>query len=179
MHDKLDKKGDFTNAVVIFTSNVGAEKVAAAFAEGIVRSDEYLKNLIQQTGRFRPEMLGRTMDIIPFAPISQEVAPHILDIHLASFIRILRQQGISLSLTEAARADLVRSGFSPVYGARPLKETIRRRLGNAVSNKIIAGEVKRGDSIRLDWEEEQQDFSWAIDTSEKNKTDAEALTASA
>jgi ATP-dependent Clp protease ATP-binding subunit ClpB len=169
VHDKLDKKGDFSNAVVIFTSNVGADKVAATFAEGIVPSDEYLKTLIQQSGRFRPELLGRSMDIIPFAPISQEVAPLILDIHLASFIRILRQQGILLSLTEAARADLVRSGFSPVYGARPLKETIRRRLGNTVSNKIIAGEIKRGDTIRLDWEEEKQDFSWHISSAEKKE----------
>jgi ATP-dependent Clp protease ATP-binding subunit ClpB len=162
VHDKLDKKGDFTHAVVIFTSNVGSEAIAAAFAKGSMPTEESLKELIQQTGRFRPEMLGRSMDIIPFAPISKAVAPRILDIHLASFVKILRQQGIDLALSAAAKQELVRSGFSPVYGARLLKETIRRRLGNAVSNKIIAGELRKGDRIQLDWNSGQQDFRWEI-----------------
>jgi ATP-dependent Clp protease ATP-binding subunit ClpA len=162
VHDKLDRKGDFTNAVVIFTSNVGADKITQEFNTGHVPTDDYLKELIQSTGRFRPEMLGRSMDIIPFAPISKEVAPRILDLHLNNFIKILRQQGIGLQLTSQAKEELVRSGFSPVYGARPLKETIRRRLGNAVSNKIISGEVKKGDLIQLDWDANTTEFVWNI-----------------
>ena len=162
VHDKLDRKGDFTNAVVIFTSNVGADAIAGAFGKGHIPAEEELKELILGTRRFRPELLGRSMDIIPFAPISATVAPRILELHLANFVRILRGQGIGLELTEAARAELVRSGFSPLYGARPLKETIRRRLGNAVSNKIIAGQVHGGDRIALDWDEATQDFRWEI-----------------
>lgn len=119
VHDKLDKKGDFTNAVVVFTSNVGADKIAAEFAQDRIPTEESLKELIQQTGRFRPEMLGRSMDIIPFAPISQAVAPQILEIHLANFVKILRHQNINLVLSPAAKEELVHSGFSPVYGARP------------------------------------------------------------
>lgn len=175
VHDKLDKKGDFTNAVVIFTSNVGADKITAEFAKGSIPTEESLKELIQQTGRFRPEMLGRSMDIIPFAPISQAVAPQILEIHLANFVKILRKQGIDLMLSPAVKEELVRSGFSPTYGARPLKETIRRRLGNAVSNKIIAGEVQKGDAIYLDWNIEQQDFQWEITSDAMQLAESKSL----
>jgi ATP-dependent Clp protease ATP-binding subunit ClpA len=141
---------------------VGADAIAGAFGKGHIPGEEELKELILGTRRFRPELLGRSMDIIPFAPISATVAPRILELHLANFARILRGQGIGLELTEAARAELVRSGFSPLYGARPLKETIRRRLGNAVSNKIIAGQVRGGDRIALDWDEAAGDFRWEI-----------------
>lgn len=162
VHDKLDKKGDFTNAIVIFTSNVGADKITAEFKKGQTPTDEWLKELIQSTGRFRPEMLGRSMDIIPFAPIDETVAPLIFDIHLGAFKKLLRRQRIQLNLSETAKQELVRSGFSPFYGARPLKETIRRRLGAAVSNKIIAGEILPGARIDLDWNEQAAEFIWNI-----------------
>ncbi len=162
VHDKLDRKGDFSNAIVIFTSNVGTDEITAEFNQGRIPSDDFLKELIQSTKKFRTEMLGRTMDVIPFAPISVEIAPKILDIHLGNFAKILRQQGISVELSAATKEELVRSGFSPKYGARPLKETIRRRLGNAISNKIIAGEIKNGDKVLLDWNKDQSDFIWEI-----------------
>jgi ATP-dependent Clp protease ATP-binding subunit ClpB len=162
VHDKLDKKGDFSNAVVIFTSNIGAEWMTKEFQEGRTPTEEQLKDLIQKSGRFRPEMLGRTMDVIPFAPIDEASAPKILEVHLNNFLKILKLQEIEMTLTDKAKSDLVRSGFSPFYGARPLKETIRRRLGTAVSQKIINGEIGKGSKVVLDWVEESQVFSWEI-----------------
>ncbi|MCB0522696.1 MAG: ATP-dependent Clp protease ATP-binding subunit [Lewinellaceae bacterium] len=162
VHDKLDKKGDFTNAIVIFTSNIGSEWITKEFTEGRIPTDDQLKELIQSSGKFRPEMLGRTMDIIPFSPITEEIAPKILDIHLGSFKKLLRQQNIELALSEEARMELVRSGFSPFYGARPLKETIRRRLGNSISNKIIGGEITPGSKVELGWNDKENDFDWQI-----------------
>jgi ATP-dependent Clp protease ATP-binding subunit ClpB len=162
VHDKLDKRGDFSNAIVIFTSNIGAEWITKEFQSEKTPTEEQLKELIQKSGRFRPEMLGRTMDIIPFAPINEEVAPKILEVHLNSFLKIVRQQGIEISLTDEAKQDLVKSGFSPFYGARPLKETIRRRLATAISNKIIGGEISKGDEVLLGWDEKVQNFTWDV-----------------
>jgi ATP-dependent Clp protease ATP-binding subunit ClpB len=168
VHDKLDRKGDFTNAVVIFTSNVGAEKITAKFQKGDIPDEEFLKDVIQSTGKFRPEMLGRTMDIIPFAPITKEVGSKILELHLNNFKLLLEKQQIGLELSDEAKQELLRSGFSPTYGARPLKETIRKRLGNSISNKIICGEVKAGDLVYLGWKNTVSEFIWDIVHVENN-----------
>jgi ATP-dependent Clp protease ATP-binding subunit ClpB len=168
VHDKLDRKGDFTNAVVIFTSNVGAEKITAKFQKGDIPDEEFLKDVIQSTGKFRPEMLGRTMDIIPFAPITKEVASKILELHLNNFKLLLEKQQIGLELSDEAKQELLQSGFSPTYGARPLKETIRKRLGNSISNKIICGEVRPKDIVRLGWENVTREFKWDIVHVENN-----------
>ena len=167
VHDKLDKKGDFSNSIVIFTSNIGADWITKEFQEGRVPTEEQLKGLIQTSGRFRPEMLGRTMDIIPFAPINEEVAPKILEVHLNNFLKIVKLQNIHVILTEEAKQDLVKSGFSPFYGARPLKETIRRRLATAISNKIISGEIVKNDKVLLGWDGENGSFTWIIEKDEK------------
>ena len=170
IHDKLDRKGDFTNAVVIFTSNVGAEQITAKFQKGDIPDELFLKSMIQSTGKFRPELLGRTMDIIPFAPMSKEVALKILELHLNNFKSILKKQQIGLELSDDAKQELLESGFSPTFGARPLKETIRKRLGNAVSNKIISKEVKPGDFIYLGWEHTKGEFDWDIVHAENKPT---------
>jgi ATP-dependent Clp protease ATP-binding subunit ClpA len=162
VHDKLDREGDFTHAVVIFTSNVKATEIAAVFEQGIIPSEEFLKDCILATGKFRPELLGRSMDIIPFAPIPEKVASAILDIHLDHFIRLLARQGIELEVSVSAKQELVRSGFSPLFGARPLKESIRRRLGNVLSNKIISEEIKKGDKVIVDWNSIAGEFQWDI-----------------
>ena len=93
---------------------------------------------------FRPEFLGRRMSLIPFAPISEEVAPMILNIHLNNFKKMLQQQDISLELSDKLLAALVQWGFSPQYGARPLKDTIEYRLGTPVADRIISGEIVKG-----------------------------------
>jgi ATP-dependent Clp protease ATP-binding subunit ClpB len=164
VHDKLDKKGDFSNAVVIFTSNIGSEQIMQSFDKGVIPDRDTLREIINSTKRFRPEFLGRRMNIIPFSPITEGVALNILDIHLRSFMKILKLQNIQLEATEGARKELVKSGFSPQYGARPLKDTIEDRLATAMANKIIAGEIPKGSHVKVDWDEAKGDFAWEVNS---------------
>ena len=161
-HPNLTLVGDFSNAVVIFTSNIGSEQITQKFNQGNVPTRDELREIINATKRFRPEFLGRRMNIIPFSPITEGVALNILDIHLRSFVKILKLQNIQLEATEAARMELVKSGFSPMYGARPLKDTIEDRLATAMANKMIAGEIPKGSHVKVDWDATKEEFLWDV-----------------
>lgn len=165
--DKLKKEGDFSNAIVIFTSNLGAEWVAEQFRDGSPPTNEdmrnFMKDLIGPNGRkvFRPEFLARRIEMVPFAPISREVADLIFGIHFKNFCKLLDQQKISLELGQVARDKLVEEGYSEVFGARPIKDTIENRLGTPIAEKIIAEEVKKGSRLSLDLDEEGE-WSWTV-----------------
>ena len=111
---------------------------------------------------FRPEFLGRGMTLIPFAPITEGAALTILDIHLKNFARLLTQQNITLEWTEAAKKELVNSGFSPIYGARPLKDTIEDRIATPLSDKIIGGKIPKNATVKVDWDVENRRFDWQV-----------------
>ncbi len=168
VHDKQGKKGDFTKAIVIFTSNIGSEWIAKQFEEGKTPTKEELRNVMADarmpdgTKAFRPEMLGRGMHLTPFAPISEPVAGLILGIHLKNFAKLLAKQEITFEYTDKVKDTLTKSGFSPKYGARPLKDTIEERIATPFSDKIIAGDIAKGTKVLLDWDEEKQDFIWNI-----------------
>lgn len=155
--DKQKKKGRFANAIVIFTSNLGSEWIEEQYKEGkgelpgkeALRT--FFKNLkANKENVFRPEFLGRRMSLVPFAPISKEIAAEILNIHLDNFAKLLAQRQITLFFTDALKSSLVESGFSPVFGARPLKDTIEDRLGNLLANEIIGENINNGDNLELD-----------------------------
>jgi ATP-dependent Clp protease ATP-binding subunit ClpB len=166
VHDKQGKTGDFTKAIVIFTSNIGSEWIAGQFNKGHIPTRDELRlemadvRMPDGTKAFRPELLGRGMHLVPFAPISEEVASAILEIQMKNFSRLLKTQNILFEWTEAARKELVRTGFSPQYGARPLKDTIEERIATPMSDKIIAGEIEKGHTISVDWDTQKNEFIW-------------------
>ena len=170
IHDKQGKKGDFTKAIVIFTSNIGSEWIARQFQENRVPTREQLREIMADarmpdgSKAFRPELLGRGMHLIPFAPISEAAAFGILAIHLRNFAALLARQGIRFSWTEAAQRALIGTGFSPTYGARPLKDTIEDRIATPLSEQIILGNVSKGDHIELGWDGEAEKFLWEMIT---------------
>ncbi len=168
VHDKQGKKGDFTKAIVVFTSNIGSEWIAKQFNEGKTPTREQLREVMSEakmpdgTKAFRPELLGRGMNLIPFAPISETVASSILEIHLKNFARLLSTQGIQFEWTDLAKKELVRTGFSPTFGARPLKDTIEDRIATPLSDKIIGGEVGKDAKVAVDWDEKAAAFVWKV-----------------
>jgi ATP-dependent Clp protease ATP-binding subunit ClpB len=171
VHDKQGKKGDFTKAIVIFTSNIGSEWIVKQFEAGKTPSRDALRGIMSDarmpdgSKAFRPEMLGRGMHLTPFAPITEGVAGQILDIHLRNFAKLLKQQEITFEYSENVRKTLTESGFSPAYGARPLKDTIEERIATPLSDKIIGGEVTKGCKIWVDWDETAQHLIWNIESS--------------
>ena len=159
LHDRLGKEGDFTNAVVLFTSNIGSEFVVKQFGEGIIPAPNDLMEIMSK--HFRPEFLARLTEIVPFAPISEQNVVKIFDIHLRGLTEPMRRQGIALEISPAAREFLALSGFTPRYGARPLKGVIRSQLRRPISRMIISGEVNKGDTLQVDLTETSE-LTWNV-----------------
>lgn len=147
LHDKLGKEGDFSNAVIIFTSNIGSQYVVDAFNSGEPPSSSKLMEIMSQ--HFRPEFLGRLTEIIPFAPMNETMVQNILKVQLKSLYAALEKQGIALTISAPAATLLAQMGFTPKYGARPLGGVIRSQLRRPLSRKIISGEIQPGNKISL------------------------------
>jgi ATP-dependent Clp protease ATP-binding subunit ClpB len=154
LHDRLGKEGDFSNAVILFTSNIGSSYIVESFSKGEIPPSAKLAEIMEK--HFRPEFLGRLTEIVPFAPISEENVVKIFDIHLRNLLKALDVQGINLVIEQDAKEELARSGFSPKFGARPLIGTIRTRLRRPLSRKIISGEIGRGDRVSLKLDENKE-----------------------
>ncbi|MBL7771843.1 MAG: ATP-dependent Clp protease ATP-binding subunit [Chitinophagaceae bacterium] len=159
MHDRLGKEGDFSNAVILFTSNIGAEQIIESFNKGVVpKSDELLEKM---ASFFRPEFLARITEIIPFAPIAEQNVVKIFDIHSAHLFKLLDLQGITFTISDTAKEAVAMMGFTPRYGARPLKGIIRTKLRKPLSRMIITGEIKKGSQVHLDMDENKE-LKWTI-----------------
>ena len=147
MHDRLGKEGDFSNALIIFTSNIGSEWITEQFGKGEIPTSTKLMEIM--TKHFRPEFLARLTEIVPFAPISESSIVRIFDIQMKSLLEALDKQGIRLQLSEEAKKHLALNGFTPRYGARQISGVIRQQLRRPISKYIIAGDVKRGGTVNV------------------------------
>jgi len=147
LHDRLGKEGDFSNAVVLFTSNIGQERIIEEFGEGNLPKSADLMEIMAR--HFRPEFLARLTEIVPFAPISEENVVRIFNLHLRGLTDLLHKQGITLTLSPEATQHVALQGFTPRYGVRPLKGVIRNQLRRPISRMIISGEVEKGDTLHL------------------------------
>ncbi|OEK09822.1 Clp protease ClpA [Flavivirga aquatica] len=153
IHDKLGREGDFSNAIIIFTSNIGSDWVAEQMRAGKIPSSNQLIDIMSKN--FRPEFLGRLTEVVPFAPIHEKVAELIFGLHLNNLQKqLLQQKNIDLSLTEDALSYLSKKGYSEKYGARPIAGVIRTYIKKIVSRMIVAQNIIEGDSVRLDYKDE-------------------------
>jgi ATP-dependent Clp protease ATP-binding subunit ClpB len=139
---------DFKNTVIIMTSNIGSQFIVDASdpAERNRRVTEALRN------HFRPEFLNRIDEIIIFDRLTDKDLTKIVDIQLARVLRRLEQQHLQLTLSDAAKRLLAEEGYDPVYGARPLKRVIQRRLLDPLSLALLEGNFLPGDRIQADVE---------------------------
>lgn len=160
LHDRLGKEGDFSNAVVLFTSNIASQPITDAFTRGEIPGSNEIMDIMSD--HFRPEFLGRLTEIVPFAPISKETVVQIFNIHLKSLLKMLDTQGIELTIDDKAKEKLAMSGFTPRYGARPLIGIIRNEIRRPLSRKIITGEVTRGSKVNITLDK-KGDLNWGID----------------
>jgi len=143
-----DGKGrtvDFKNTVVIMTSNLGSQFLVGGVNEGVRR--EVMDALREH---FRPEFLNRIDEIIFFHALDREHMKRIIDIQLAGLFKRLAERKIHVELTDAAKEYLVREGYDPTYGARPLKRTIQRRVLDPLALRVLEGDFADGDTIVVD-----------------------------
>ena len=148
LHDRLGKMGDFSNAVILFTSNIGSEHIVSTFDKGEIPKSSDLLELMGN--HFRPEFLGRLTEIIPFSPITKNNVVKIFEIQLKDLHKALAKQEIELVLTNEAKEFLAYKGFTPKYGARPLRGVIRTELRSHLSKLLITGKIAKGSVINLD-----------------------------
>lgn len=162
LHDRLGRVGDFSNALIIFTSNIGSDFIFKSFEDGRVPSHDQMLEVMQ--GQFRPEFLARLTEIVPFSPITSEMIDRIFDIHIQNLLKMLNGKGISLSIDETARKYITRVGFNAHYGARPILGIIRKEIRRPLSKLIISGDVKGGDAVTMRYDDEAKEIIWDIDT---------------
>jgi ATP-dependent Clp protease ATP-binding subunit ClpC len=154
--DNLGRKVDFRNAILIMTSNVGAELLKKHGSLGFTpQSKEYnyeqmKKQLMDEVRKtFKPEFLNRLDDIIVFRALTRDDLYKILEIELSYFQCRLKDQEIKIELTQKAKDFLVEKGFDEIYGARPIKRTLQRYLEDRVSEEIISGKIAKGTMIKV------------------------------
>jgi ATP-dependent Clp protease ATP-binding subunit ClpB len=146
-----DGKGrtvDFRNAVIIMTSNVGSSAIFELSEKDPKKARELALAALQEL--FRPEFLNRVDDIVLFKPLGKDQIERIIGLQLRNLIQILAARQITLKLTPAAKALLLREGYDPAYGARPMKRAIQRVIQDPLALKILDGEVHAGDEIMAD-----------------------------
>jgi ATP-dependent Clp protease ATP-binding subunit ClpB len=145
---------DFRNTILIMTSNIGSHRILEY--QGAFEGEPYermkitvLEELQQQ---FRPEFLNRLDETIVFHALSQKHLKQIVEIQLQQLRQRLQDRRITLELTETAKEHLVKVGYDPIYGARPLKRAIQREVETSLGRKLLSGEVHDGDTIVVEYD---------------------------
>jgi ATP-dependent Clp protease ATP-binding subunit ClpB len=140
---------DFTNTIIILTSNLGSQFLTN-LSEGQSVDDVEPQVMDVVRGHFRPEFLNRLDEIILFHRLAAEHMAPIVDIQVGHVQQLLADRKIELELSEAARAWLGRVGYDPVYGARPLKRAVQRYLQDPLADAILRGDVPDGSVVRVE-----------------------------
>lgn len=150
IHDKLGREGDFSNSIIIFTSNIGSQWIVEQIQSGHTPDSGKLIEVMAQY--FRPEFLGRLTEVVPFAPIDENVAKQIFNLHFGRLQeQLMKQKNIQLNLSDEALQHLANKGYSPKYGARPIAGVIRTYIKKSVSRLIVSEQIKSGDDIVINY----------------------------
>lgn len=154
LHDRLGKEGDFSNSIILFTSNVGSEWLTKQLESGNVPTTNQIMEVMGQY--FRPEFLARLSEIVPFSPISEDILLKIFDIQFNGVKKLLDKQGISIIISDDARKMLAHKGFTPKYGARQVAGVIRNYLRRPISRLIIKEELCQGKTLEVGLDERNE-----------------------
>ena len=160
LHDRLGKEGDFSNAIILFTSNVGSQWLTEQLSKGITPTTTQLMEVMGQY--FRPEFLARLSEIVPFSPIDETMLLKIFNIQLKSLEDALKKQGIELEIDEETRKMLASKGFTPKYGARQVAGTIRTYLRRPISRMIVGNKLSHGHKLTVT-KDEKEELVWEIE----------------
>ena len=165
--DNKGRVADFTNTIVIMTSNLGSEiiqqRMDALDGELTEQAEEHLRaelmNLLKT--RLRPEFLNRVDEIVMFRPLGREQIREIVEIQFGLTERVAeKNHALTLVLTDAAKDWLAERGFDPVFGARPLKRVLQRQIANKLAEEILSGWIEDGETVRIDLAEDESGLTF-------------------
>jgi len=149
---------DFKNTIVIMTSNVGSHRILEYRGGWEGENYERMKRTVMDElrNRFRPEFLNRVDEIVVFHALSEKHLKQIVTIQLERLLKRLEERHITLELTETAKEHLVRVGYDPAYGARPLKRTIQKEIETRVGRLLLEGKIREGQTVVVDYDPDLQ-----------------------
>jgi ATP-dependent Clp protease ATP-binding subunit ClpB len=150
---------DFRNTILVLTSNLGSQAIAHATMEERDRRDAVLA-VVQR--HFKPEFLNRLDDLVVFHSLGTEQLTSIVDIQIERLAGRLSRRRLTLDVTPAAREWLALNGFDPIYGARPLRRLVQSAIGDQLAKQLLAGEVRDGDTVRVDIPEQEASDSLVV-----------------
>jgi ATP-dependent Clp protease ATP-binding subunit ClpB len=152
---------DFKNTVVIMTSNIGSQRILEFSGKTESGAYEVMKEAVlgEMRQHFRPEFLNRVDEVVVFHSLSEADLKQILEIQLQRLRSRLAERNIDIELTAEAATHLAREGYDPVYGARPLKRAIQKELETKIGRRLLAGEIRDGDKVIVDWKNGEFTFS--------------------
>ena len=152
--DSKGKTVDFKNTLIILTSNIGSDIILENTVKSMLNDKEYdnLKEEIENImkTRFKPEFLNRIDETVFFKALSMADLQQITTIQIKYLENLLKEQEISMEMTDDAREFVARAGFNPQYGARPLKRAIMQLVENPLAKILLSGEIKKGDTALID-----------------------------
>ena len=147
--DGQGRQVDFTNTLIILTSNLGSQYLAnLAEGQDVESVEPQVMDVVR--GHFRPEFLNRLDEIILFHRLGHDHMAPIVDIQVGRVAGLLKDRKITIALSDAAKRWLGRVGYDPVYGARPLKRAVQRYLQDPLAEKLLAGEIPDGSAVQVD-----------------------------
>jgi ATP-dependent Clp protease ATP-binding subunit ClpC len=169
--DNFGRKIDFRNTIVILTSNVGAEQIKRQTSLGFAAmqqdqaDNDSIKGKIQETARkaFKPEFLNRLDDLIVFKMLEKEQLERIVDLEISKVANRLKAKNISISLNAEARSFLIREGYDPQYGARPMRRAVEKNIEDPLSEHLLRGEVREGDQVQVSVDEDGKRLKFATE----------------
>ena len=161
--DAQGRQVDFKNTIIIMTTNLGTRDISKSLSLGFANVNDALGNYERMRNKvsdelkthFRPEFLNRIDDVIVFHQLSEDEIIRIVDLMIANLESRLKEKDMGIELTANAKIILAKRGYDPVLGARPLRRTIQREIEDALSEKILFGEVTSGQIVLIDVEGEE------------------------
>ena len=169
--DSLGRKVDFRNTIIIMTSNLGARQVKE-FGQGvgfsttakISQADEYERSVVENALKkvFAPEFLNRIDDVIMFNTLNKKNIKDIVEVELQKLLERMKGLGYSLRITDKAKDFIAEKGYDKQFGARPLKRTIQHYVEDEIAEKIVLSEVRRGDTISVDYTDNEEKLTFLV-----------------
>jgi ATP-dependent Clp protease ATP-binding subunit ClpB len=140
---------DFTNTIIILTSNLGSQYLAQLGEdEPVEKAEPQVMEVVR--GHFRPEFLNRIDEIIFFEPLGEDQLAQIVKIQVKRFEKLLAERQITLHLSDQAVAKVAEAGYDPIYGARPLKRALQKLVIDPLATQLLTGQFQPGDHIECD-----------------------------
>ena len=163
--DSQGRTVDFTHTIVIMTSNIGSQLILKT--DDLSAVEPEIQEMLRS--HFRPEFLNRIDQTVIFHRLTQDELREIVDLILRSTERLLRAQDVGIEVTDEAKDWMVKEGFEPEFGARPLRRTVQQELDNRLSTMLLGGSLGAGDLVTVGVANDDLDFSVSAEKSNEDK----------